>query len=175
MLIGVDEGTKIPFAAIRDAIHSHDAQNVIAEPETMNETIANALADRRSLMLLLDIFAVVALVLASIGLYGVISYLVGQRTQELGIRLALGAQRKDIFRLILSSGMKMALLGVVLGLVVSFALTRLMSNLLFGVGATDPLTFLGIASLVTAVAIVACILPAHRATKVDPLVALRYE
>jgi predicted permease len=175
VLIGVDEGTKIPFAAIRDAIHSHDAQNVIAEPETMNETIANALADRRSLMLLLDIFAVVALVLASIGLYGVISYLVGQRTQELGIRLALGAQRKDIFRLILSSGMKMALLGVVLGLVVSFALTRLMSNLLFGVGATDPLTFLGIASLVTAVAIVACILPAHRATKVDPLVALRYE
>jgi putative ABC transport system permease protein len=175
VLVGVDEGAKVPFAAIREAINSHDHQNVISKPETMNDTIANALADRRSFMILLDIFALVALVLASIGLYGVISYLVGQRTQELGIRLALGAQRKDIFRLVLGGGMKMALIGVALGLVAAFALTRLVSNLLYGVSATDIKTFAAIAALVTGVAVLACLLPARRATKVDPLVALRYD
>jgi len=165
----------VPFAAVRDAIKNHDQQNVIAGAETMNETIGKALADRRSLMILLDLFAVVALILASIGLYGVISYLVGQRTQELGIRLALGAQRRDIFRLVLSSGMKMALIGVVLGLLGALGLTRVISNLLYGVSATDIPTFAAIASLVVAVAALACLLPARRATKVDPLIALRYE
>jgi predicted permease len=175
VLVGVDEGAKVPFAAIREAIHSHDPQNVISKPETLTETIANALADRRSIMVQLDVFAIVALVLASIGLYGVISYLVGQRTQELGIRLALGAQRKDIFRLVLSHGMKMALVGVALGLIAAFALTRVVSRLLYGVSATDLPTFAVIASLVTAVAVLACVIPARRATKVNPLVALRYE
>jgi predicted permease len=175
VMVAVDEGAKIPFAAIREAITNQDHQNVIARPETMKETISDALAGRRSLMILLDVFAIVALVLASIGLYGVISYLVGQRTQELGIRLALGAQRSDIFRLVLSHGMKMALVGVVLGVIAAFGLTRLMSRLLYGVSATDPITFLGIALLVTAVAVLACLIPARRATKVDPLIALRYE
>ena len=175
VLIGVDEGAKVPFAAIREAIHNQDPQNVISKPETLTETIANALADRRSIMMLLDVFAVVALVLASIGLYGVISYLVGQRTQELGIRLALGAQRKDIFRLVLSHGMKMALVGVALGLIAAFGLTRIVSRLLYGVSATDLPTFVVIASLVTGVAVLACVIPARRATKVNPLVALRYE
>jgi predicted permease len=175
ILVGVEEGAKVPFASIRSAINSHNSQNVIAKPETMNDTIANSLADRRSLMILLDVFAVVALVLASIGLYGVISYLVGQRTQELGIRLALGASRMNILSLVLSHGMKMALIGVALGLVAAFGLTRLLSNLLYGVSATDPITFVAIAFLVTTVAVLACLLPARRATKVDPLVALRYE
>ena len=175
LLVGADEGKPVPFAAVREAINGHDSQNVLAKPETMSETMANALADKRSLMILLEAFAIVALVLASIGLYGVISYLVGQRTQELGIRLALGAQRRHIFGLVLTHGMKMALIGVGLGLIAAFGLTRLISNLLYGVSATDVPTFVAIASLVTAVAVLACVLPARRATKVDPLVALRYE
>ncbi len=141
----------------------------------MNEVIAGTLADRRFSMILLDAFAVVALLLASLGLYGVISYVVGQRTHELGIRMALGAQRKDVLRLVLAHGMKMALGGVALGLVAAFALTRLMTKLLYGVSATDPATFTGIALLLTAVALLACCIPAQRATRVDPLVALRYE
>ncbi len=175
ILVAVDEGTPVPFAAIRETVAKHDAQNVIFKPETLNETVASALADRRSLMILLQVFALVALVLASIGLYGVISYLVGQRTQELGIRLALGATRMDILRLVLSHGIKMALIGVGLGLIAAFGLTRLISNLLYGVSATDIPTFIAIASLVTVVAVLACLIPARRATKVDPLIALRYE
>ena len=141
----------------------------------MNEVIADSLAPRRFSMILLDAFAVVALLLASLGLYGVISYLVGQRTHELGIRLALGAQRKDVLRLVLSHGMKMVLGGVVLGLVAALGLTRLLAKMLYGVSATDPATFTVIALLLTAVALLACFVPARRATKVDPLVALRYE
>jgi ABC-type antimicrobial peptide transport system permease subunit len=137
--------------------------------------IADSLASQRFLMILLDAFAVVALLLASLGLYGVISYLVGQRTHELGIRLALGAQRKDVLRLVLSHGMKMALAGVALGLVGALGLTRLLGKMLYGVSTTDPLTFGVIALLLTAVALLACFVPARRATKVDPLVALRYE
>ena len=175
LMVGVDPGSKVPLAAVREAIASHDSQNALSSPETLNEIMANALAGKRSLMILLQVFAIVALVLASIGLYGVISYLVGQRTQELGIRLALGAQRKDIFKLVLNHGMKMALLGVVLGLVAAFGLTRLLAKLLYGVSATDPATYVAIASLVIFVAVLACVIPARRATKVDPLVALRYE
>ena len=175
VLVGVDQGTPIPFDAIRRAVHDQNEQNVISKPQTLNQVIANSLADRQFSMILLDAFALVALVLASIGLYGVISYLVGQRTQELGIRLALGAQRTHVLGLILSHGMKLALIGVALGLVAAFALTRLLANLLFGVSATDPTTFMAIALLVTAVAVLACLVPARRATKVDPLVALRYE
>jgi ABC-type antimicrobial peptide transport system permease subunit len=168
-------GPAPPFDAIRRAVQNHYKQNVVSTPLTMNEVIATSLAQQRFSMILLDAFAAVALLLASLGLYGVISYFVGQRTHELGIRIALGAQRNDVLRLVLSSGMKMALAGVVLGLIAAFGLTRLLAKMLYGVSATDPLTFTVIAVLLMTVALLACFVPARRATKVDPLVALRYE
>ena len=168
-------GGEPPFDAIRRVVQSHNNQNVISKPQTMNEVIGESLSDRRFSMILLEAFAIVALLLASLGLYGVISYLVGQRTHELGIRLALGAQRVDVFRLVLSHGMRLTLAGVALGLVAAFGLTRLLASMLYGVSATDPVTFMAIALLLTAVALLACIVPARRATRVDPVVALRYE
>ena len=168
-------GAAAPFDLIRQAVQRQNKQNVISQRQTMNEVIAGSLAPQRFSMILLDAFAVVALLLASLGLYGVISYLVGRRTHELGIRLALGAQRRDVLRLVLSHGMKMALGGVALGLIAAVGLTRLLGKMLYGVSATDPLTFAVIALLLTGVALLACFVPARRATKVDPLVALRYE
>jgi predicted permease len=163
------------FDSIRRLLQSHNSNYVIFRPQTMNEIIADTLAARRFSMILLDAFAAIALLLASIGLYGVISYLVGQRTHELGIRLALGAQRQDVLQLVLSDGMKMALGGVALGLVAALGLTRLMATMLYGVSTTDPLTFAAIALLLTGVALLACYMPARRATRVDPLIALRHE
>jgi predicted permease len=163
------------FDSIRRVVQNQNKQNVVSRPQTMNEVIAASLAQQRFSMILLDAFAVVALLLASLGLYGVISYLVGQRTQELGIRLALGAQRKDVLRLVLKHGMKMTLAGVALGLVAALGLTRLLSKMLYGVSTTDPATFAVITLLLSTVALLACLVPARRATKVDPLVALRYE
>jgi len=163
------------FDTIRRNLQSRNNHYIMYRPQTMNEVIAGTLAAQQFLMILLDIFAAIALLLASIGLYGVISYMVGQRTHELGIRLALGAQRREVLQLILGHGLKMAMGGVALGLVVAFALTRLLQEMLYGVSATDPLTFTAIALLLSMVAILACLVPAWRATKVDPLVALRCE
>jgi predicted permease len=163
------------FDTIRRNLQSRNNHYVMYRPQTMNEVIAATLAAQQFLMILLDIFAAIALLLASIGLYGVISYMVGQRTHELGIRLALGAQRREVLQLILGHGLKMAMGGVALGLLVAFALTRLLQEMLYGVSATDPLTFTAIALLLSMVAILACLVPAWRAAKVDPLVALRCE
>jgi predicted permease len=163
------------FDSIRRTIQNQNNQNVVFTPQTMNEAIADSLSQRRFAMIVLDAFAVLALLLASIGLYGVISYLVGQRTQELGIRIALGAQRRHVLGLVLADGFKMAIGGVVVGLLASFALTRLLTKMVYGVSTTDPATFITISILLIVVALVACYLPARRATKVDPLVALRYE
>ncbi len=163
------------FASIRDAVQRQNNQNVISNAQTMNEVIADSLAQRRFAMIVLGTFAAAALLLASLGIYGVISYLVGQRTHELGIRVALGASRRQILTLVLGHGLKMTLAGVVVGLIAAFGLTRLMRTMLFGVGATDPATFAVIAVLLTGIALLACYLPARRATKVDPLVALRNE
>jgi predicted permease len=169
------DGASPPLDSIRQVVQSQNKQNVISRSQTMNEVIAASLAQQRFSMILLDAFAVVALLLASLGLYGVISYLVGQRTHELGIRLALGAQRSDVLRLVLSHGMKMALGGVGLGLLAALGLTRMLGKMLYGVSATDPATFAVITLVLTTVALLACFIPARRATRVDPLVALRYE
>jgi predicted permease len=161
--------------SIRRVVQSHNRENVIFRPQTMNEIIAGSLAQRRFSMTLLNAFAVAALLMASVGLYGVISYLVGQRTSELGVRMALGAGRKDVLRLVVNHGMKMAMGGVALGLLAALGLTRLLAKMLYGVSATDPATFTVIALLLIAVALLACFVPAWRATKVDPLVCLRHE
>jgi predicted permease len=160
---------------IRAAMNKINSQQVMYGTQTMDEVISDSLAARRFSMTLLGLFAALALVLSSIGIYGVISYLVGQRTQEIGIRIALGAQRTDVLRLVVSEGAKMAAIGVTIGLVAAFALTRQMDKMLFGVSATDPLTFAGVAVVLLAVALLACYIPARRAMRVDPMVALRYE
>ena len=174
---GESNGAEVPpfFASVRSAIQSQNNQNVVSNVQTLTQVIEGSLAKRRFSMIVLGVFAGVALLLASLGIYGVISYLVGQRTYELGIRLALGADRRDILRLVLGHGLKMAVAGVVAGLIAAFALTRLMSTMLFGVGPTDPATFAIIVLVLMVVALLACYLPARRATKVDPLSALRSE
>lgn len=162
-------------AAVRSEIHQIDADQPIANIRTMDEVLGEETATRRLGMTLLAAFAGLALLLASLGIYGVLAYFVVQHTQEIGVRLALGAQRRDILGLVLKKGMMLALVGVVIGLGAAFALTRFMASLLYGVGAADPLTYAIITLLLTVVALCACYLPARRATKVDPMVALTYE
>ncbi|HWS87833.1 MAG TPA: ABC transporter permease [Pyrinomonadaceae bacterium] len=163
------------FDAIRRVVQGQHSHNVVYGAQTMNEVLADSLARQRFSMILLNAFAAVALLLASLGLYGVISYLVGQRTHEIGVRMALGAQRLDVLRLVVRHGMKMALGGVALGLFAALGLTRLLARLLYGVSPTDPATYVLVALLLAAVALLACLVPARRATKVDPMEALRYE
>ncbi len=163
--------------SIRHTSEQMNRDQVISGTATMNQIIAQSLASKRFAMMLLGAFAGLALVLASIGLYGVIAHLVGQRTHEIGVRMALGAQRGDVLRWVLAQGVRLALAGVVIGLVAAAGLTRLLTNLslLFGVSARDPLTFAGVAVVLTVVALAACLIPARRAMRVDPMTALRYE
>jgi predicted permease len=163
------------FDSIRSLVKNLNGHNIVYNPQTMNEAIAGSFSSRRFAMVLLDSFAVLALLMAGLGLYGVISYLVERRTQELGIRIALGAQRWSVLRMVLRDGLKMALAGVGVGLLAAFGLTRLLAKMVYGVSTTDPATFAAISGGLILVALLACYLPARRATKVDPLVALRYE
>ena len=162
-------------AAVSREIHQVDADQPISNIRTMDEVLGEETATRRLGMTLLTIFAGLALMLSALGIYGVLAYFVVQRTQEIGVRLALGAQRRDILGLVLKKGMTLALLGVGIGLGAAFALTRLMASLLYGVSTADPLTYAAITLLLTVVAFFACYLPARRATRVDPMVALTYE
>jgi predicted permease len=161
--------------SLRSAVKGIGGEYVMSRTQTMEEIISDSLASQRFSMYVLGIFALLALLLASVGMYGVVSYLVGQRTQEIGIRIALGAKQRDVLRMILRDGMKMVLAGVILGCAAALGLTHLMASLLFGVSASDPLTFSGVAILLAIVALAACYIPARRAMRVDPMVALRYE
>jgi len=177
--VGAAVRTKGPplvgVSQVRRTLSHLNSQQVMYKVRTMDGIIAGSLAARRFSMILLGIFAALALVMSCVGIYGVISYLVGQRTHEIGIRMALGAEQRDVLRMVLGEGAKMALVGVAIGLVAAFGLTRLMASMLFGVSAHDPLSFAGVAGLLILVALAACYIPARRATKVDPMVALRHE
>ncbi|MGH9934734.1 MAG: FtsX-like permease family protein, partial [Blastocatellia bacterium] len=158
---------------VRQNVWAVDRNIPITQVGTIEQIIETAMAQPRFNALLLSLFAFIALCLGAIGIYGVISYAVTRRTHEIGVRMALGARQRDVLRMVVRQGMTLALIGVAVGLAAAFALTRVMKNLLFGVSATDPATFAGLALLLLSVAFIAIYLPARRATKVDPLVALR--
>jgi len=162
-------------AAVRYEVWGVDKDMPLANLRTMDQMLADSITRERFNLLLLAVFAGLALTLALVGIYGVMSYAVAQSTREIGIRLALGARPRDVLKLVIGQGLVLTLLGVVIGVAGAFGLTRLMTRLLYGVTATDPLTFAGVSVLLVAVALFASYLPARRATKVDPIVALRYE
>src|SRR5262245_6135248 len=162
-------------AAAQREIHAVDPNQPVSNIRTMEAVLDDEIGQRRLAMTLVVIFAGLALLLASLGIYGVLSYFVVQHTREIGVRLALGAQRRDILGLVIKKGMSLALIGVAIGLAAALALTRLMSSLLYEVSAADPVTFVAVATILTMIALMACYLPARRAMKVDPIVALRYE
>jgi len=162
-------------SAVREVIDTIDKDEPIAATSTMEQLVSDSVATRRVTLVLLGLFSGLALLLAAIGIYGVISYSVAQRTQEIGIRVALGAQRSSLMSMILKQGLRTALLGVGIGLAAALGLTQLLKSLLFGIGATDPLTFISVAVTLLCVALAASYLPARRAMRVDPLTALKYE
>ena len=168
--------TGVPsFEEMRQRLLEANGELVVYSPEPLDEIVAHSIGQKRFAMILLATFAGIALLLASVGIYGVLSYLVGQRTQEIGVRMALGAQRFDVLRLVLGDGARMTFVGLGIGVIAALALTRLISSMLFGIKPTDPLTFFGVALLLCGIALLACYVPAHRAMRVDPTVALRYE
>ena len=175
VMVRYDPKTPAIGESMRAAIKRISGEHVMTSTQTMDSAISESLATQRVSLILLGAFAVLALGLASSGIYGVISYVVQQRTQEIGVRVALGAKRTDVLRLVLGTGMTMAGVGVAIGLAAAFGLTRLMASLLFGVSATDPLTFTVVAIVLALVALAACYIPARRAMRVDPMIALRYE
>jgi putative ABC transport system permease protein len=162
-------------SALRSALAEIDPNQPLVRVRTMEENISTNVAEPKFRTWLIGIFAGLALALAAIGIYGVMSYTVTHRTNEIGIRVTLGARPSDVFRKIVGEGLQLTLIGVGVGLISAFALTRVLKNFLYGINASDPLTFVAVAVLLTLVALAACFFPARRATRVDPIVALRYE
>ena len=174
-LVRIDGNPEATVGTMWKALKEISGEHIMINVQTMEEIIADSLATRRVSMIVLCVFAALAMGLAGMGIYGVISYLVGQRTHEIGIRMALGAKQGDVLRQILNQSMKLTVIGIFIGLLAALGLTRLMADLLFGVKPTDPLTFAGVSMILAIVALTACYVPARRATEVDPIVALRYE
>ena len=160
---------------VRNEIWAVDKDVPVYDVLTMDQIIASSMAQRRFNLILMVMFAVIALLLASVGIYGVMSYSVTQRTQEIGIRMSLGAQRGDVLTMIVGRGMALAAIGLAIGSIAAFILTQFIKSLLFSTSATDPLTFVGIAGLLAIVALAANLIPARRATRIDPIIALRYD
>jgi putative ABC transport system permease protein len=174
-VVRTDAGPLALANTLRRELQEVDKELPLYDVRTMDQLVSISVSEPRFNMVLLAVFAGLALALASIGIYGMMAYSVAERTREFGIRMAMGAQAEDVLRLVLKQGTTLIVMGLGLGLVTSFALTRVISSFLFGVSATDPATFTGIVLLLGAVALIACYIPARRATKVDPMVALRYE
>jgi putative ABC transport system permease protein len=162
-------------SSIRSVVASIDRNQPISAVSTMDQLLQDSVGSRRVTLILLGLFSVLALVLAAIGIYGVISYSVAQRTQEIGIRMALGAARGDVLKMILLQGVRIAAAGIAIGMIASFVLTRYLETLLFQVSPGDPATFGAVAAVLAAVALLACYIPARRTLRVDPMTALRYE
>jgi ABC-type antimicrobial peptide transport system permease subunit len=175
VLLRVEGSAPATLNSIRNMSEQMGGDLVIYGVQTMEEMISGSLAHRRFSMILLAVFAAVALLLASIGIYGVISFVVGQRTHEIGVRMALGAKPRDVLAMILERGAKLTMIGIGIGIIASLMLTQLMKSLLFGVSAADPITFVAVSLLLIFVGLAACYIPARRAMRVDPMVALRYE
>jgi predicted permease len=172
----LDASTVLP--EIRKAVYAAGSDQTVYQAQTMHEIVSESMSSQRFPMILLGIFAALALLLASIGIYGVMSYSVSQRVNEIGIRMALGAQQRQVFRIVIGQGLRVALVGLAIGATAALILARLLSSfshLLYGVGASDPLTFLVVSLGLSGVAVLACYIPARRATRVDPMVALRHE
>jgi putative ABC transport system permease protein len=162
-------------SSVRHAVLNVDKNQPLFSVRTMRQVVSLSIGVRRFNTLLLGLFALLALILALVGIYGVISYSVSQRTHEIGIRMALGAERSDVLKMVVGQGLKLALVGVAIGIVGALALTQFLSSLLYGVKPTDPLTFIAVSLILIVVALLACYIPARRASKVDPMIALRYE
>jgi putative ABC transport system permease protein len=169
----IDPSTLI--TPLRRTIAEIDSELPLSRVSVWSDLISDSVGDRRLNLLMVGSFAIVALLLAAMGLYGLISYGVLQRTREIGVRMALGAQRSDVFRLILAEGTRLVLIGVAIGGIVSFGVTRLIQGLLYEIGSTDPITFAGVIALLIAVSLIANYLPTRRAMKIDPVIALRQE
>jgi ABC-type antimicrobial peptide transport system permease subunit len=169
-------GTSLDIAvAIRQGAEKVVSSAVLYDVRPMEEIVSRSISTQRLTMFLLSAFSALALILSAVGIYGVISYLNGQRTHEIGVRVALGASRSDVLRMVLGEGLKITLIGIAVGLAAALGLTRLITSLIYGVGTTDPITFASVAILLSSVALLACYIPARRAMRVDPMMALRYE